>query len=264
MNIVLRELKANLKSLIIWSISLSFAFLMMLSEFSAYYNNPEMADILDAMPPALLEAFGMNNANLTTISGYMSIAGVYINLMLAIYAIQLGHTLIAKEERSKTAGFLMSLPRQRREIIWSKVAAGLILCVIVMGVVYGTLVVGTVRYEPDADFYRFLSWLMVSSGIMTFVFFSLGMFFATVFRRYKVSSSVGLATVFALYIMSVIVGLSDKIAFLRHLTPFKYFEASQILHEMGIGTGYAIGTVVIALVLLVASFKLYEKRDLLI
>ena len=30
-------------------------------EFSAYEGNPEMLEILDSMPPALLEAFQMND-----------------------------------------------------------------------------------------------------------------------------------------------------------------------------------------------------------
>ena len=264
MNIVLRELRSNMKSLIIWCVSLSFAFLMMLAEFSAYYNNPDMSDILDAMPQALLEAFGMQGANLTTVSGYMSIAGVYIHLMLAIYAILLGNSLIAKEERDKTAGFLMTLPGRRSRIIWSKMVGGLILCSIVLLAVYGTLVAGTLRYNPDQAFYEYLVLLMLTSGIMEVMFFSLGMFFASVFRRYKISSSVGLVTVFSLYILSVIVALSDKVSFLKHITPFKYFEASKILQDMRIESVYALGSMAFATLLLVLVFRVYGKRDLYI
>lgn len=264
MNIIIREIKSNLKSLIIWSVSLSFAFLMMLMEFSAYYNNPEMADILDAMPQTLLEAFGMRGANLTTISGYMSIAGVYIHLMLAIYAILLGNALIAKEERDKTAGFLMTLPRTRNRIIWSKLLAGIFLCAIILVVVYGTIVAGTLRYEPDGAFYEFLSLLMVASAAIELIFLSLGALYATVIRRYKISSSVGLVTVFSLYILSVIVALSEKLDFLKHITPFKYFEASKILNEMRVGSGYLIGSILVSICFAVIAFKVYEKRDLFI
>ena len=51
MNIFLRELKANFKSLIIWSVIIALFILMGISKFSAYAGNPEMLKILDALPP---------------------------------------------------------------------------------------------------------------------------------------------------------------------------------------------------------------------
>ena len=50
MNIFLRELKANFKSLIIWSVIIALFILMGISKFSAYAGNPEMLKILDFFP----------------------------------------------------------------------------------------------------------------------------------------------------------------------------------------------------------------------
>ena len=56
MNILLRELRANFKSLLIWSgIALLFV-TVGFSKFSAYEGNPELLAILDNLPPALVEA----------------------------------------------------------------------------------------------------------------------------------------------------------------------------------------------------------------
>ncbi len=59
MNIFVRELKANLKSLLIWGVIVILFVMVGVSKFSAYYNNPEMLAILDAMPPAMLAAFNL-------------------------------------------------------------------------------------------------------------------------------------------------------------------------------------------------------------
>ncbi len=59
MNIFLRELKANFKSLLIWGgivvlfVSVGFA------KFTAYEGHPEMLAILDAMPPAVISAMNL-------------------------------------------------------------------------------------------------------------------------------------------------------------------------------------------------------------
>ena len=61
MNIFLRELRANLKSLIIWSFIVVLFVAVGFSKFSAYYENPELLAILDTMPAAMLEAFNLTS-----------------------------------------------------------------------------------------------------------------------------------------------------------------------------------------------------------
>ena len=56
MNIFLRELRANLKSLIIWGVIVILFTVVGFSKFSAYYHNPEMSAILDGFPTAMVEA----------------------------------------------------------------------------------------------------------------------------------------------------------------------------------------------------------------
>ena len=46
MNIFLRELKANLKSLVIWCVVMILLIVVGLAKFSAYYNDPASLAIL--------------------------------------------------------------------------------------------------------------------------------------------------------------------------------------------------------------------------
>ena len=71
MNVFKRELKANLKSLLIWGgVVIVFIFIG-ITKFSAYEGNPEMLAVLDTMPSALSTAFQFNAFNLTTITGFL-------------------------------------------------------------------------------------------------------------------------------------------------------------------------------------------------
>lgn len=262
MNIIVRELRSNFKSLLIWSASLIAVIVMMLSEFSAYYNNPDMAQIMESMPKALMDAFSMSNANLTTVSGYVSITVVYVNLMLGIFAVLLGNSIIAKEERDKTAGFLMTMPITRTKILIGKMIAAIINCLLVLVVVIGSLYIFTLKYNPDQDFYRFLGLMTVTTGIFEIIFLSLGLFLASSLKRYKVSSGVGLGVLFSLYVLSVLVALSDKIDFLKYATPFKYFEASSLLQNYNIEGKYLILSLIWISVFIALTFYIYNNRDL--
>ncbi|GAH11758.1 unnamed protein product, partial [marine sediment metagenome] len=57
MNIFFREMKANLKSLLIWGGIVILFVVVGFSKFSAYEGNPELLAILDNLPPAMLSAF---------------------------------------------------------------------------------------------------------------------------------------------------------------------------------------------------------------
>ncbi|MGD8474654.1 MAG: hypothetical protein PVH59_11055, partial [Anaerolineae bacterium] len=86
MNIFVRELKSNLRSLIVWGVVVVLFVTIGFSKFSAYYGNPEMLELLDSMPPALLEAFSFQAFNLTTLTGFYGVVFTYFALILSIAA----------------------------------------------------------------------------------------------------------------------------------------------------------------------------------
>ncbi|MGE5225083.1 MAG: ABC transporter permease subunit, partial [Omnitrophica WOR_2 bacterium] len=105
MNIFFRELKANLKSLIIWSVIIFLLIMIAVAKFSAFASDPQMLKILDSLPPAMLDALNMRAFNLTTLSGFYGLMFIYFGLMGAIAAAMWGSDIISKEERDKTVEF---------------------------------------------------------------------------------------------------------------------------------------------------------------
>ena len=86
MNIFLHELRANRKSLLIWSVIATLLVLMAMSKFSAFAGDPQMLAIMDSMPPAMLDALNMRAFNLTTLSGFFGVMFIYFGLIGAIAA----------------------------------------------------------------------------------------------------------------------------------------------------------------------------------
>lgn len=262
MNIVLRELRANLKSLLIWSGCIAALIAVMMTEFEAYYDNPEMAGVLDAMPKALMAAFSLIGPNLTTLSGFVSIASVYFYIILGIFAVLLGSSIISKEERDKTAEFFLTLPVSRTRILSSKLIAAVINCMFIIGVTAVSLYGASIRYNPDQEFLNFLGLLMLALFIIQLIFLSIGMCMAAFIKRYKQSGNYSVAILLITYVISVVISLYSKVDFLKYITPYKYFEASSIVINGELELKYLVISAGIITAGMIGTFTFYPKRDL--
>jgi ABC-2 type transport system permease protein len=177
MHIIKRELRANLKSLIIWMLVIVALVYVMNQEFSAYYDNPEMAQILDSIPEGMMKAFGFENANLTTTVGFVSLASFYFYLLLGVHAILLGSGILSKEERDKTAEFFLTFPVSREKVILTKYIAGIINCVVLLLALIFSVIGTLLIYELDQNFYEFIILLAIALFMMQMIFLSIGFFY---------------------------------------------------------------------------------------
>ena len=262
MNIVRQELRANMKSLLIWIGCIVVFLMMMMSEFSAYADNPEMAGVLEAMPKAFLDAFSMSGLNLTTVSGFISIASIYFYIMLALYAVLLGSSIISKEERDKTAEFLLTLPISRQRIIISKWISAVINSILINAALGLSIYLTTAKYEPDTGFYTLLILMLTGIFIVQMIFLSIGMLLASMMKRYRKSGAYSVGILLITYILSVLAGLSDKIDFIKYVTPFTYFEANYLMNEGKLESLYLIISLGIVAAATAGIFIFYPKRDL--
>lgn len=264
MNIFFRELRSNLKSLLIWSgISIVFN-LIGFSKFSAFFENPELLAILDSMPPALISALNMNAFNLTTVTGFYGIMIMYFGLILSIAAAMWGSDIISKEERDRTVEFSLTLPVTRRRVVTAKTAAALVNSVILLLVTWGTTLVSAQQYRPDAKFNDFVAVSVLAFFIMQLIFLALGIFLGCAMTKYKRASSLAVSLLLVTYFASVVSGLSKDVEFLKYFSPFEYFDSALMLNELKLDGGFVALSAGIVVVLLVGAYAAYQKRDLYI
>jgi ABC-2 type transport system permease protein len=264
MNIFVRELKSNLRSLIIWSVIVVLFVTIGISKFSAYYENPEMLALLDNMPPALLEAFSFAAFNLTTITGFYGVMFTYFALMLSIAAAMWGSDIISKEERDKTVEFSLTLPVRRSRLVTAKALAVLVNCVALLLVTLAASLVSTARYQPDSEFFQFLRLCMVALFIMQLIFLAIGIFLGCAMKRYKRASAVAVSLLLGTYFLSVLSGLNKNLDFLKYLTPFKYFDPGLLLRESHLDLLYVGLSLAIIGASMVGAYLTYSRRDLYI
>jgi ABC-2 type transport system permease protein len=262
MNIIKQELKQNFKSWIIWAVSLSVFIAMMMLEFSAYKDNPELLAVLDAFPKEMLDAMGLSGVNLTTVSGFTSVSTLYISLMVCIYAIMLGSNLLAKERKSKTSEFIFVMPIERKALLTCKWLVGLIYSILMSVFIHAAIVISTMRYDLDSLFFEYIGWSTLAMSILLCLYMSFGLFLASVLLRPKLSLIIGPMIVFVTYIMSVLISLVKQLDWLRWLTPFEYFKSSYILQNLSIQWEFTLLSVVIVFILLGLTILFYNQKDI--
>ena len=264
MNIFFRELKANLRSLLIWGGIVILFVVIGFSKFSAYEGNPELLAILDELPPAMLSAFNFQAFNLTSLTGFFGVMFTYFALLLSIAAAMWGSDIISKEERDKTVEFSLTLPVTRSRLVTAKTFAAVVNCIGLLLITWGAALAGAAQYQPDSEFYNFLRLSMLALFIMQMIFLAVGIFLGCAMKQYKRASSVAVSLLLGTYFMSVISGLNENLEFLKYFSPFKYFDAGNLLHESKIDLTFVWISAGIIAVSMVGAYLTYARRDLYI
>jgi ABC-2 type transport system permease protein len=264
MNIIFRELRANRKSLIIWSVIVILLTVVGFSKFSAYYNNPEMSVLLNDFPKVMIEAFNLKAFNLTTVTGFFGILFSYYALLMSIAAAMWGSDIISKEERDKTVEFALTLPVTRQRLITAKIITAVINCIGLALISLVVMLLMAQKYQPDREFYDFLSIGMLAIFIMQMIFLAVGIFLGCALKQYRRVGSVAVSILLGTYFLSIIASLNKNLDFVKYFTPFKYFDPVTMLHESKIDIIFLGLSVGIIAVCLVGAYVSYSKRDLYI
>lgn len=264
MNIFIREIKANLRSLLIWGVIVVLFVVMGVSKFSAYYGNPEMLAILDGIPPVLLAAFSFGAFNLTTLSGFFGLMFTYLAVLLSIAAVMWGSDIISKEERDKTVEFALTLPVTRGRVVTAKSLAALVNCIGLLLITWGVSLASAASYEPDGAFHRFLALCMAALFVMQVIFLAVGVLLGCAMKRYKQAGAAAVSLLLVTYFVSVASGLHENLDFLKYFTPFRYFDAGLMLRESRIDPAHLGLSLAIVIVCMAGAHVAYARRDLTI
>ncbi len=116
-------------------------------------------------------------------------------------------------------------------MVTAKIFAAVVNCIALLLITWGAALAGAAQYQPDSEFYNFLSLIMLALFIMQMIFLAVGIFLGCAMKQYKRASSVAVALFLGTYFISVISGLNENLEFLKYFSPFKYFNPATLLHE---------------------------------
>ncbi len=262
MNMLMHELRQNQKTTIIWTLSLVAGAALYLSLFPAFANETAaLRKILEGYPPDFRKALGITIDSFASISGFYSFIIAFIMLAGSIQAMILGTSIVSKEERGKTAEFLLTKPVHRSQILTAKLVAALIL-ILITNVVYMISVPLLLNAIAGATI-ALKTFLLLSLTLFFVQLFFLGLGFLISVSAPKIRSvlAVSLTTVFGFYTAGILDSIIGNTA-IRYLTPFKYFDFSYIVKNGSYEIRFMVIEVVILILAITTSYYIYMKRDI--
>lgn len=260
MNVFFRELKANRKALLIWSICIFLLVISGMGKFSAYTsgNNNE---VFNQMPHSVKALLGFSDFNVTAIDGFYALLFVYICLTVAIHAALLGCGIISKEERDKTTEFLMVKPISRRAILTAKYAAAITNLIIVNLVTLISSILAVDNFKGGKDIHMTILLFMVSQFLVQLIFFTLGTLFASLLKKPKASSGIVTSILLAAYFIARLTDFTSKLNVFNILSPFKYFDYERILDKDGLNLLIVLLSLLLSAAFAVFTYRFYERRE---
>lgn len=262
MNMYMHEMRANLKALLLWGIGILFMVAAGMVKYSAYVAAGESVNALFAQMPQAVQAMaGSNHFDLSKASGFYGVLFLYLALMAAIHAALLGANILAKEERDKTSEFLYVKPVSRSQVITAKLAAALTNLFLLNLITYGSSLLIVSYYSRGEDVSVYIRTLMAGLFFIQLLFLSLGSASAGLAKKPAAAAGIATGVMLVMYLLSVFIDLNDKLDPLKYLTPFKYFDAKNLLRAP-LEPVYMVLTAGLVIVFTVAAYVLYRRKDL--
>jgi ABC-2 type transport system permease protein len=262
-NIYRHELRIRWKSVFTWSVALMFLIVFFFSIFPAFARD---ADLLNQMmakfPPEMKMAFGLDNMDMASVLGYLSLVFLFVQLCLSIQAGNFGFGLVSVEEAELTADFLLTRPVSRWQILTSKLLAVLTSMLITDLAVWVSTFTAILLFR-DGRAYDFSTLLLLLISILPFQLFFLcvGLVISLGVRRIRSVTPYSLGLGFGAYVLSAFSGVFGE-AWMELITPFKHFDAAAIVNNRSFDAPLALLNVAVSLVAVVVSYWLYRRRDI--
>lgn len=259
-----REFKVNLKSLMMWSLSLSAIILIMLSIYPQLASEHQnIAKLIESLPDSFRNAFNMDAVDISTLIGFYSLESyIMITLLGSIYATILASGILSKEENDHTAEFLLSKPVSRKRIATEKlIVVFLNLIIFNITVAIASLLGFQFSENSDVPMDTFFA-LILGAFFLHVTFASIAFLLSSFVTKSRKILALSLGLVLVMYFLSIVAGLSEKLKILGYLTPFEFVKAADILLSHSLDVLYVVIMLLLSVVSITLAYMVYGRKDM--
>ena len=260
MTLIKHELRQGKTSFWIWMASIGFLLATCIFLFPEMKGQMDGINDIFASMGSFTDAFGMDRLNFGTLIGFYAVeCGNILGLGGAFYAAICAVGVLSKEEKDRTAEFLLTHPVSRIRIMTEKLIAVLIQ-ITVMDVMIYALAVGSIAVIGEE-----IPWKEISLMHLAYYLLQIELagicFGISAFLR-KGSVGVGLGIAVMMYFLNLIANIADVAEFLKYITPFGYCEGADMISSGSIdGIMVTVG-MILCIVGIVTAYLKYTKKDI--
>lgn len=254
------EFKAELKSLLIWSLAVGGMGLACILLYKSMEGSmEEMAQSMATMG-AFADAFGMSTLSIATLKGYFATEiGTIHSLGGSLFAASVATVILSKEEDSHTADYTFALPLSRKKIMAMKylnVFVSLVIFAIICALLYVLGFIALGEKEMGTEFVQFMFYQLVMSVEIS----SICLFISAISKKNKLGLGISIAML--LYAYDLIVRVIPKLKNVIFLSPFSYANATNIFANKDIDIKAIVCAVFCILFFSSISWLYYDRKDL--
>ncbi len=262
MNIYLMELRSQIKTFLIWTVSILVIYLLFMTGiYDAFMNSKDSLEgMFQGFPPALADAFGVHFDTMFSFGGFFTFTFIYISLCGAIMASSLSVSAFSREKRSKCVDFLLAKPVSRTRIFSLKLLSVLTL-IVAQNLLFIAVTVITFNNKGDnVTDLSSLVWAACALFFMQLVFMSFGIIFSIFAKKIRSVSGVATAFGFGGFILTALHNLLEKEA-IRFIAPLNYFNTEAVFTTGGYETTYVLTAVVVFVACIGLAYYKYCSCD---
>ena len=260
MTVLKHELKQGRKSFLIWVCALCFLLGVCIFLFPEMKKEMDTINEMFSSMGAFTAAFGMDKLNFGTLIGYYAIeCGNVMGLGGAFFAALCAVSILSKEEKEKTAEFLLTHPVGRIRIITEKLLA-VLAQVVLMNVVVFLISVGSMAAVGEG-----IPWKEVVILHLAYLFMQLelaGICFGVSAYIMRSSVGIGLGIAIIMYFLNIMANITDKVSFLKYITPFGYCDGSAIVTDLSLDVPKLCIGAAFCLAGIAAAYVNYSRKDI--
>lgn len=260
MTLIRHELKQNRLTLMVWTLVIGFMLAICILIYPELENQMGDVSTMFAEMGGFSAAFGMDRLNFGEFMGFFGVeCGNVLGLGGAFFAALLGISILAKEEKERTAEFLLTHPVSRKKILAGKLASA-VLQIIILNVTVLAITMLSIHAIKETPQARPLALLFLAYFILQIEIASICFGISAFLNRGGLGLGLGLAAL--LYFLNIIANLTEKTEFLKYITPFGYTESADIIADEALNTGYLLVGIACMAIGIFLGFYRYCSKDI--
>ena len=260
MTIVKHELRQGRTAFLIWTGSIGFLLAVCIFLFPEMKAEMNSISSLFSSMGAFTAAFGMDRLNFGTLEGYYAIeCGNVLGLGGAFYASLCAVAMLSKEEKDRTAEFLLTHPVSRARIVTEKLVSVLIR-VTAMNLFIWLLAAGSIAAVGEAVPWKELNLLHAACTLMQLELACICFGISAFMRRGSLGAGLGAAVI--MYFLNLIANLTESASFLKYITPFGYCNGADVVTNGALDPAMVLTGIAIGAAGILAAYLKYTGKDI--
>lgn len=260
MTIVNHELRQGRTAFVVWTAAIAFLLVICIFLFPEMKGDMGAVGELFASMGSFAAAFGMDRLNIGTLTGFYSIeCGNILSLGGAFFASLAGVSILSKEEKDKTAEFLLAHPVSRVRVVTEKLAA-LLIQIAAMNLIIFALCLLAVRLIGEDIPWREMMLIHRACCLLQLEMACVCFGISAFLRRGGLGIGIGLPAV--MYFLNLIANMTERARFLKYVTPFGYCEGADITAVGRLDAGLTAAGMLFACIGIAAAYRRYVGKDI--